>query len=64
MTEARASASFWTPGRLAALLIAAMALLFAAANAHLLVVSFASQPDCVAPASEGAAAYRAAKPSC
>ena len=58
-----ARARIATPGRVAALLIAATALLFAAANAHLLVVSFASQPDCVAPAGE-AAPYRAAKPSC
>jgi hypothetical protein len=34
---------------------------FAGANAHLIVVSLASQPDCVA--HEGAAP-RAAKPSC
>jgi hypothetical protein len=34
---------------------------FAGANLHLILVSVASQPDCVA---EGGAALRAAKPSC
>jgi hypothetical protein len=42
-----------------ALLVVAV---FAGANAHLIVVSVASQPDCVA--DEGGAALRAAKPSC
>ena len=40
---------------------------FFAANAHLVVVSFASRPDCVLrtkPLTEGVSAYRAAKPSC
>jgi hypothetical protein len=52
--------------RLAALVIAAaVAIVFIAANAHLIVVSFASQPECVLPASTaGGAAYRAATSSC
>lgn len=62
----------WSRARLAALAAAGAALaLFAAANAHLLAVSFASQPDCVAHLKapleaplDGGAAYRAAKPSC
>ena len=42
-----------------ALLVVAV---FAGANAHLLVVSFASQPDCVA--QDPSATLRAARPSC
>ena len=41
-----------------------MLAVFVAANAHLIVVSFASQPDCVAHGAAGGAAFRAAKPSC
>lgn len=37
---------------------------FAAANAHLIAVSFASQPDCVLSPSQKGAAFRAAKPAC
>ena len=40
---------------------------FVGANVHLVVVSFASQPDCVlrtTPITEGAAVFRAAKLSC
>ena len=40
---------------------------FVGANAHLVAVSFASQPDCVLramPITEGAGVFRAAKPSC
>ena len=40
---------------------------FVAANAHLVAVSLATQPDCVAPAASpagGAAPLSAAKPSC
>ena len=49
--------------RLLALGLAGIVLaIFVAANAHLVVVSLASQPDCVAQA--GGAASRAAKPSC
>jgi hypothetical protein len=48
--------------RLAAIALAVIVLAaFVAANAHLIVVSFASQPVCVA---QGGAALRAAKPSC
>ncbi len=45
---------------IAALVIA----VFVAANAHLIVVSFASQPDCVLAPTEEGAAFRAAKPAC
>lgn len=39
--------------------------IFVGANAHLIAVSFASEPDCVLqPVQKGAATYRAAKPSC
>lgn len=38
--------------------------LFAAANAHLVMVSLSSQPECTLTQQGGAAAYRAAKPSC
>ncbi|GAD56992.1 hypothetical protein [Limimaricola cinnabarinus] len=37
---------------------------FAAANAHLIAVSFASQPDCVLSTNQEGAAFRAAKPAC
>ncbi|MFV0474547.1 MAG: hypothetical protein ACK5MQ_10140 [Pikeienuella sp.] len=57
---------FWTRPRLFALATTfAVVAVFAAANAHLIYVSFASQPDCVLSSSEtGTASYRAAKPSC
>jgi hypothetical protein len=57
---------FWTRTRVLALTVTAFVLVvFLGANAHLIVVSFASKPDCVLqPQSEGAAVYRAAKPSC
>ncbi len=58
----------WTRPRLFALAASALVLvLFVAANAHLIAVSFASQPGCVPhpqSSTEGAALYRAAKPSC
>ena len=58
----------WSRPRLAALALAAAVLaVFAGANAHLIAVSFASRPGCVAHLKapvEGAATYRAAKPSC
>jgi len=45
-----------------ALLVAA---LFIAANVHLVMVSFGSMPDCVAPAhQEQSAMLRVAKPAC
>lgn len=57
---------FWTRPRLLALTATVLVLgIFFGANAHLVVVSFASKPDCVLqPQSEGVAVYRAAKPSC
>jgi len=52
---------------LAWFLAAAVLLVVVAANAHLVYVAVASQPDCVAhlkqPGSQ-AGAYRAAKPAC
>ena len=57
---------FWTSPRLFACgTVTAVMLLFIGANAHLIAVSFASQPDCVLqPAKEGVVIYSAAKPSC
>ena len=57
---------FWTRPRLLAVgLVAAILAIFIAANTHLIYVAFASQSDCVLSSSvEGAATYRAAKPSC
>jgi len=57
---------FWTGPRLFALAAAASVLiLFVGANVHLVAVAFSSRPDCVLqPLIEGAATYRAAKPSC
>ncbi|MFD2739985.1 hypothetical protein ACFSUD_10425 [Sulfitobacter aestuarii] len=57
---------FWSRPRLLALGGTALLLLvFFGANAHLIAVSFASKPDCVLQSpTEGAAALRAAKPSC
>lgn len=48
-------------GRLVAVILGAVALVFLAANAHLVYVAVESQPDCVA---AGDAAYRPAKPAC
>ncbi|MGR3592498.1 MAG: hypothetical protein ACU0B9_00045 [Limimaricola soesokkakensis] len=51
--------------RLAGLaLCLAVITIFAAANAHLIAVAFASQPDCVLSSSLEGAAFRAAKPAC
>jgi hypothetical protein len=52
---------------LAWLLVAAVLLVVAGANAHLVYVAVASQPDCVAHLKEAgsqAGAYRAAKSAC
>jgi len=49
------------PGRAVAVILGAVALVFALANAHLVYVATESQPDCVA---AGEAAYRAARPAC
>jgi hypothetical protein len=61
-------AGFWTRNRVLALLASLAVLVgFAAANAHLVAVAVMSQPDCVPhlrTSMEGAAIYRAAKPSC
>jgi len=46
-------------------LSAVVVAVFVAANAHLIVVAVATQPDCVAvPPAEGGAALRAARPAC
>ena len=62
------SPPFWSRPRITALAIAAgVVAVLAGANAHLVYVSFASQPACVPhlkTAEEGAAMYRAAKSSC
>ena len=59
---------FWTRGRLiGAAMAAGIVAVFIAANAHLLAVAFASQPDCVPhlkTQTEGATGYLAAKSSC
>ena len=57
----------WTRSRIVATgAVASSVAIFGAANAHLVVVSFASQPDCVphlkAPGEGGA--YRAADSKC
>ena len=55
---------FWTP--LAVAVALGIVLLFVLANAHLIAVSLASQPDCVPhlkTTAEGAG-FRAASPSC
>lgn len=61
-------AGFWTRPRVFALLASGIvAAVFVAANAHLVAVSIASQPECVPHlrvATGGAAGYRAAMPSC
>ena len=49
------------------LLVAAVLLVVAGANAHLVYVAVASQPECVAHLKEAgtqAGAFRAAKPAC
>ena len=59
---------FWSRWRIAALALSALVLAaFVGANAHLIAVSFSTEPDCVphlkAP-EEGATQYRAAMSSC
>lgn len=58
----------WTHPRLFAIAAAsAVVAIFIAANAHLIMVSFTSMPECVPhlqSQTEGAAQYRAAKSSC
>ncbi|WCR12100.1 hypothetical protein JHW45_07105 [Paracoccus stylophorae] len=56
----------FAPSRAVALTAAFLvAVVFVAANAHLVLVSVRSQPECaLQPLQEGAASYRAAKPSC
>lgn len=65
---AQAHYPFWTRGRLVgAAVVTAVIGVFAIANAHLVAVSFSSQPDCIPhlkSPTEDAGAYRAAKPSC
>lgn len=57
---------YWTRWRLLGIAAAVgVVAVFIAANVHLVAVSLVSQPDCVLPSDpEGAAPYRAAKPSC
>ena len=66
--NARISSRFWTRGRaFGALLAFAVLAVFAAANTHLVALALSSQPDCVPhlkTPEQGAATYRAAKPSC
>jgi hypothetical protein len=60
----RSGPAVWSRWRIAAWALAALVVVvFVAANAHLVAVSVASQPDCV-PHEGGAATYRAAKPAC
>ncbi|MFV0514203.1 MAG: hypothetical protein ACK5MY_11325 [Jhaorihella sp.] len=63
-----ARSRFWTRWRLTGAVLAASVVgIFAAANAHLVAVSVASQPGCVAHVKAptgGGGVYRAAKPSC
>jgi hypothetical protein len=63
----------WSRSRLLALALCGIALsVFVGANAHLIAVSFSSQPDCVphlrspqaGAAQEGATQFRAAMSSC
>ncbi|MDN5567182.1 MAG: hypothetical protein L0G27_00260 [Paracoccus sp. (in: a-proteobacteria)] len=58
--------SYWSGPRLFALAVSLLiAAVFIGANAHLVIVSFNSQSECVLkPQQEGAATLRAAKPSC
>ena len=65
MPTASGSKPFWTPWAIAVAL--GVAVLFVAAKAHLVSVSFGSQPACVPhlqASGEGAAGFRAANPSC
>lgn len=66
MTVASPPPRYWTGPRLFALgAVALVGLVFIGANAHLIAVAFATDPDCaLSPETEGAASYRAAKPSC
>lgn len=50
-----------SPGRLIAVALGAVVLIFVLANAHLVYVATSSQPDCVAGTDPD---YRAAKPAC
>lgn len=50
------------PRLIAAGIALGVVVVFIAANAHLVYVALTSQPDCVL--TEGAAGFRAAKPSC
>ncbi len=59
---------FWSRSRIVALALSSIVLsVFVGANAHLIAVSFSSQPDCVphlkAP-HQGAGQFRAANSSC
>ena len=69
-TRSRPGRSGWRPGwRLAAAgIAAAVVLLLVGANAHLVYVALASQPDCVAhaktPGKGDGATFRAARSSC
>lgn len=67
MTAATAP-RYWSRPRIIAVAVAALALaVFFGANAHLISVAFATQPDCVAHSkspTEGAASHIAAKSSC
>ena len=62
----RSRPALWSRWRIAAWALAALVVVvFVAANAHLVAVSVASQPDCVPhKASGGAATFRAATPAC
>lgn len=62
----RVQPRYWTRPRLFALIaVVSLTAIFIGANAHLIFVAFASNPDCVLQTNtEGAATYRAAKKSC
>lgn len=65
MTTARQPLFRTRPRVFGTVLALTVAVVFVAANAHLVFVSFASRPDCVlSQTSEGAPTFRAAKPSC
>ncbi|MEX2518256.1 MAG: hypothetical protein WD969_02860 [Paracoccaceae bacterium] len=59
---------YWSRPRIIAVAVSALALMvFIGANAHLIAVAFATQPDCVAHSkspTEGAVSHIAAKSSC
>ncbi|SEN56285.1 hypothetical protein SAMN04488003_12126 [Loktanella fryxellensis] len=59
-------ADFWTGPRLSeSATVSLVLIVFVAANAHRITVSFASAPDCVLhPTREGPVTYAAVKPSC